>query len=182
RAILGGSLWGDRGIPAMIARSLLPRPRPLRQEGTPLSIAEAITPGPNAPSPEPPVYVKPPAPRNRLGPRWLNHLTALPGLPWQRRLSWGALQVPRIRAFEARYDSLSDDELKTLGQRIRGRARGGESLDRLLPEAFGLVCVAAKRRTQMRPFDVQLAAGIVMHNGALAELATGEGKTLCASM
>jgi preprotein translocase subunit SecA len=147
-----------------------------------LSLAEAITPQPNAASPEPAAYVKPPAPRNRLGPRWLNQLKALVGLPWQRRLSWGALQVPRIRDFEAKYDSASDEELKTLGMRLRGRARGGESLDRILPEAFGLVCVAAKRRTQMRPFDVQLAAGIVMHNGALAELATGEGKTLCASM
>jgi preprotein translocase subunit SecA len=66
--------------------------------------------------------------------------------------------------------------------RLRGRARGGESLDRLLPEAFGLVCVASKRHLGLRPFDVQLAAGVVMHQGALAELATGEGKTLCATL
>jgi preprotein translocase subunit SecA len=117
-----------------------------------------------------------------MGPRWLNHLRALVGLPWQRRLARAALLVPRIRAFEAKYDSLTDAELKTAGLKLRGRARGGESLDKLVPEAFGLVCVAAKRRTEMRPFDVQLAAGYVMHNGALAELATGEGKTLCASM
>jgi preprotein translocase subunit SecA len=90
--------------------------------------------------------------------------------------------VPRIRSWEKQFDSLSDPELKTTGQKLRGRARGGENLDKLLPEAFGLACVAAKRFTGMRPFDVQLAAGIVMHNGALAELATGEGKTLCASM
>src|SRR5205823_575828 len=57
-----------------------------------------------------------------------------------------------------------------------------ESLDRLLPEAFGAVCVAAQRTTKLRPFDVQLAGGVVLHRGALAELATGEGKTLVATM
>src|SRR5262249_2631896 len=55
-------------------------------------------------------------------------------------------------------------------------------LDRLLPEMFGAVCVAAKRQTGMRPFDVQLAAGAILHEGGLAELVTGEGKTLCASL
>src|SRR5207302_10493037 len=65
---------------------------------------------------------------------------------------------------------------------LRGRCRGGESLDKILPEAFGLVCVTAVRMLKLRPFDVQLAAGVVLHHGALAELATGEGKTLCASL
>jgi len=129
-----------------------------------------------------PVYVKPPAPRNRLGPAWYNHLLSLVGLPWQRRLAWAALQIPRIREWEKKAQQLSNEELRLAGLRLRGRARGGESLDKLLPEAFGLVCVAAQRFVQMRPYDVQLAAGIVMHKGALAELATGEGKTLCASM
>jgi len=63
-----------------------------------------------------------------------------------------------------------------------GRARGGESLVRLLPEAFGLVCVAAARTVRLRPFDVQLAAGAILHAGALAEVATGEGKTLVATL
>jgi preprotein translocase subunit SecA len=66
--------------------------------------------------------------------------------------------------------------------RLRGRARGGEALDRLLPEAFGLVCVASWRKLGLRPFDVQLAAGVVLHQGGLAELATGEGKTLVAAL
>src|SRR5262249_48624066 len=121
-----------------------------------------------------PVYVKPPAPKNRLGPGWFNHVMALVGLPWQRRLAWGALQVPRVRYLEDKYDALTKEELRPAGLKLRGRARGGESLDRLLPEAFALVCVAAKRTTQMRPFDVQVAAGGVMHRGGLAELATGE--------
>src|SRR5579871_556591 len=107
---------------------------------------------------------------------------ALIGPPWQRRLARAALYVPRIRWWEKKYDDLSDEELKTASLRLRGRARGGESLDRLVPEAFALVCVASKRHLGMRPFDVQLAAGFIMHKGALAELATGEGKTLCATL
>jgi preprotein translocase subunit SecA len=124
----------------------------------------------------------PDPPRNRLGPRWLNGAVALVGLPWQRRLARAALMVPRVRRWEKQYDRLSDPELKTAGLRLRGRGRGGESLDKLLPEAFALVCVAARRLLGLRPFDVQLAAGVIMHHGGLAELATGEGKTLCASL
>jgi preprotein translocase subunit SecA len=120
--------------------------------------------------------------RNRLGPRWANHWKALFGGPAQRKLAWGALQVERIRQWESEFSRLSDAEMKQRGQQLRGRARGGESLDKLLPEAFGLVCVAAVRTVKMRPFDVQLAGGIVLHRGALSELATGEGKTLTASM
>jgi preprotein translocase subunit SecA len=129
-----------------------------------------------------PVYTKAPAPKNRLGSRWRNAIMAVIGLPWQRRLARAALYVPRIRWWENKYDDLSDEELKLTGSRLRGRARGGESLDKLIPEAFGLVCVASKRRLGLRPFDVQLAAGVVMHQGGLAELATGEGKTLCATL
>ena len=118
----------------------------------------------------------------RLGFGWVNRLKALIGLPWERRLAQAALAVPRIRAWERRLEDLTDGELKECGLRLRGRARGGERLDRLLPEAFGLVCVAARRRLKMRPFDVQLAAGYILHRGGLAELATGEGKTLVALM
>jgi preprotein translocase subunit SecA len=145
----------------------------------------AVTPAAPVDSPAPaakPVYVKPPAPRNRLGPWVKNKVVSLVGLPWQRRLARAALYVPYIRRWEEKFDQLNDDELRTLGQKLRGRGRGGEELDDLLPEAFALVCVAAKRRLGLRPFDVQLAAGVIMHQGALAELATGEGKTLCASL
>jgi len=118
----------------------------------------------------------------RFGPRWLNHVKALFGTPSQRRLARAALQIDRVRDWEKQFDRLSDAEARETGLRLRGRARGGESLDRLLPEAFGLVCVAATRLLKMRPFDVQLAGGFVMHQGALAELATGEGKTLTACL
>src|SRR5689334_18422555 len=119
---------------------------------------------------------------NRFGSRWANHLKALLGPPSKRRLARAALLIDRIRYWEKEYDRLSDAETREAGLRLRGRARGGESLDKLLPEAFGLVCVAAYRLLKMRPFDVQLAGGIVIHHGALAELATGEGKTLTACL
>jgi preprotein translocase subunit SecA len=121
-------------------------------------------------------------PANRLGPHSWNGLKAALGLPWQRRLGWAALQVPRIRSWEKHYERFGDEDLKRAGLRLRGRARGGESLDRLLPEAFGLVCVVARRQIGLRPFDVQLAGGVILHQGGLAELATGEGKTLVAGL
>jgi preprotein translocase subunit SecA len=120
--------------------------------------------------------------RGRLGPRWLNHLKALFGTPSRRRLARAALKIDQIRHWESEFSRLTDAELKQRGQQMRGRARGGESLNRLVPEAFGLVCVAAVRTVGLRPFDVQLAGGVVLHEGALAELATGEGKTLVATM
>lgn len=119
---------------------------------------------------------------NRFGSRPWNRLKAWFGLPHQRRLAYAALQVPRIRHFEAEFSKLSDEEVRHAGLQLRGRARGGESLDRLLPEVFGLICVAAKRFVGLRPFDVQLGAGIVLHYGALAEVSTGEGKTLVATL
>ncbi len=119
---------------------------------------------------------------NRLGPRWFNHVRALFGTPAQRRLGQAALKVPQIRCWEKEFSQLSDEEVSKTGQRLRGRARGGEALDKLLPEVFGLVCVATWRTYRMRPFDVQLAAGVILHQGALTELATGEGKTLVATL
>ena len=118
----------------------------------------------------------------RLGLRSLNLFKALFGPPSKRRLARAALQVEPVRYWEREYGKLSDAELRQAGVQLRGRARSGESLDRLLPQAFGAVCVAATRTLRMRPFDVQLAGGVIIHRGALAELATGEGKTLVAAM
>jgi preprotein translocase subunit SecA len=103
------------------------------------------------------------------------------GGPAQRRLGRAALQIDRIRAFESEFTQLSEKQLLLRAKKLRGRARGGEKLDKLLPEAFGMVCVASQRALGLRPFDVQLAAGVVLHRGAIAELATGEGKTLTAA-
>jgi preprotein translocase subunit SecA len=118
----------------------------------------------------------------RLGSTILNRWRATFGSPWKRRLARAAVFVGPIRRWEAEYGKLNDEELRGKAARLRGRARGGEHLDRLLPEAFGLVCVAATRILKQRPFDVQLAGGAIMHFGGLAELATGEGKTLTATL
>src|SRR5262249_36412054 len=98
-------------------------------------------------------------PSGRLGPRWLNYLKGLFGPPSRRRLAHAALQIDKIRYWEGEFSRLSDADIRQRGLQLRGRARGGESLDKLLPETFGLVCVAAMRTLRLRPFDVQLAAG-----------------------
>jgi preprotein translocase subunit SecA len=126
-------------------------------------------------------HLRPAAPKNRLGWRGWNAAKALIGLPWQRRFGWAALQVDRIRYWEKQFEKFTDSELKAKGLNLRGRGRGGESLDSLLPEAFGLVAVACWRMLKMRPFDVQLTAGGILYQGGLAEVATGEGKTLVAA-
>ncbi|MBL8798433.1 MAG: preprotein translocase subunit SecA, partial [Planctomycetia bacterium] len=130
-------------------------------------------------TPEAPPAIR--TPTTKFGPRWLNQLKALFGTPSQRRLARAALQIDQMRHWENEHNKLADGELKVVASRLRGRARGGESLDDLLPEAFGLACIACRRTLGLRPFDVQLAAGFVLHHGAIAELATGEGKTLTAS-
>jgi preprotein translocase subunit SecA len=117
---------------------------------------------------------------DRLGGRGASRFWSLFGLPSRRRLAQAALLIPAIRHWEREFERISDRELMSLGQRLRGRARGGEPLDHLLPEAFGAACVAARRTVGFRPFDVQLAGGVILHHGALAEIATGEGKTLVA--
>jgi preprotein translocase subunit SecA len=129
-----------------------------------------------------PVIAPPPIENvpGRLGSYLWNRIQAMIGLPWQRRLARAALLIPRIRDWEARFLHLNDEELRKQSLKLRGRARGGENLDRMIPEAFGLCCAAIRRLKNFELFDVQLAAGIVMHYGGLVELATGEGKTLSA--
>lgn len=117
----------------------------------------------------------------RLGLWPTNVVLSRTAVPWKRRLSKAALFIPRIRYWEEQFLKLNDADLLETSQRLRGKARGKFSLDKLLPEAFGLCSVAIQRVLNIRPFDVQLAAGAVMHFGGLVELATGEGKTVTAS-
>src|SRR5262249_57745001 len=102
-------------------------------------------------------------PPGRLGPRWWNYLKALFGVPHQRRLARAALYVDRIRHWEAEFGKLNDADLRLRGLQLRGRARGGESLDRLAPGAVGLVCVSAVRTIQLRPLHLHIAAGVILH-------------------
>jgi preprotein translocase subunit SecA len=117
----------------------------------------------------------------RLGIGPVNRVLAVTGVPWQRRLAKAALLIPAIRHWEREYLALNDEAMLQASMDLRGKARGKFNLDRLLPQAFGLCSVAIQRVLNIRPFDVQLAAGIVMHFGGLVELATGEGKTVSAA-
>jgi preprotein translocase subunit SecA len=87
-----------------------------------------------------------------------------------------------INAIEPEMELLDDEELRAEADSLRERARGGESLDELLPEAFALTREAARRSIGQRHFDVQLIGGMVLHDGAIAEMKTGEGKTLTATL
>ncbi|AWB34267.1 preprotein translocase subunit SecA [Orrella marina] len=91
-------------------------------------------------------------------------------------------EVKRINALEPSMQALSEQELQELSGKLKERAVGGESLDALLPEAFALVREASKRVFNMRHFDVQLIGGMVLHSGKIAEMRTGEGKTLMATL
>ncbi|XP_021768888.1 protein translocase subunit SecA, chloroplastic [Chenopodium quinoa] len=91
-----------------------------------------------------------------------------------------AATVSLINQLEPQISSLSDAQLKDRTSVLRQRALSGESLDSLLPEAFAVVREASKRVLGLRPFDVQLIGGMVLHKGEIAEMRTGEGKTLVA--
>lgn len=90
--------------------------------------------------------------------------------------------VEKINSYEANILKLKDEELKNKTTEFSKRLSKGETLDDILPETFAVVREAAKRVIKMRPFDVQLIGGIVLHQGKIAEMATGEGKTLVATM
>jgi preprotein translocase subunit SecA len=89
--------------------------------------------------------------------------------------------VDRINALEPEFEKLSDQGIIDKTAELRGRAQGGESLDDLLPEAFANCREGAKRALGLRAFDVQLIGGIFLHRGNIAEMKTGEGKTLVAT-
>src|SRR5690348_17352374 len=91
-------------------------------------------------------------------------------------------RVERINAYEPELELYSDEELREAVDELRERARNGEPLDDLLDECFALVREAGRRSLGMRHFDVQLVGGMVLHDGAIAEMKTGEGKTLVATL
>jgi preprotein translocase subunit SecA len=91
-------------------------------------------------------------------------------------------RVSAINRFEPEMELLDDTELRKEADELRERARNGESMEDLLPEAFGLTREAARRTLGQRHFDVQLIGGMVLHSGAIAEMKTGEGKTLTATL
>ena len=109
-------------------------------------------------------------------------LTKIFGSKNQREIKKLSKIVDKINAFEAAVQALSDDELKAKTLEFRQRFEEGESLDQILPEAFAVVREAGVRTLGMRHFDMQMVGGIVLHMGKIAEMRTGEGKTLVATL
>ena len=100
----------------------------------------------------------------------------------ERELKRSQPIVSRINDLKPEFEQLSDDELRAKTDEFKSRLKDGVSLDELLPEAFAAVREAAKRTLGLRHFDVQLMGGIVLHQGKIAEMKTGEGKTLVATL
>ncbi|MGF1741242.1 preprotein translocase subunit SecA [Vibrio profundum] len=109
-------------------------------------------------------------------------LTTLVGSRNERTLRSLKKIVKEINNYEPTFEALSDDELKAKTAEFRTRIEQGETLDQLLPEAFATVREASKRVFGMRHFDVQLVGGMVLNSGKIAEMRTGEGKTLTATL
>jgi preprotein translocase subunit SecA len=109
-------------------------------------------------------------------------LTKIFGSRNQRLLKQYQRVVERVNAFEAQVSSLTDAQLQAKTPELRARVASGETLDQLLPEAFAVVREAARRSLGMRHFDVQLIGGMVLNDGKIAEMRTGEGKTLAATL
>ncbi len=112
----------------------------------------------------------------------LSFLTKLFGSRNDRLLKQYRTTVARISALEPQYEALSDEALRGKTSEFKARVAGGESLDAILPEAFAVVREGAKRVMKMRHFDVQMMGGMALHHGKIAEMGTGEGKTLTATL
>lgn len=111
-----------------------------------------------------------------------NFLTQIFGSRNDRLLKTYRKTIERINALEPELEKLSDDALKAKTQEFKDRVAKGEALDALLPEAFAVVREGSKRVMKMRHFDVQLQGAIALHQGKIAEMRTGEGKTLTATL
>ncbi|RDI26358.1 preprotein translocase subunit SecA [Pseudacidovorax intermedius] len=111
-----------------------------------------------------------------------NFLTRLFGSRNDRLLKQYRKSAERVNALEPQFEKLDDDALRGKTQEFKERLAKGESLDDLLPEAFATVREASKRVMKMRHFDVQLIGGMALHQGKIAEMRTGEGKTLTATL
>jgi len=112
----------------------------------------------------------------------INILTRIFGSRNERLLKQYGAAVRQINALEPAISALSDEDLAAKTVEFKGRIAQGETLDAVLPEAFAVVREAGKRALQMRHFDVQLIGGMALHNGKIAEMRTGEGKTLVATL
>ena len=111
-----------------------------------------------------------------------NFLTQIFGSRNDRLLKTYRKTIAQINALEPTFEKLDDEQLRAKTQEFKDRVAKGESLDALLPEAFAVVREGGKRVMKMRHFDVQMLGGMALHNGKIAEMRTGEGKTLTATL
>ncbi len=109
-------------------------------------------------------------------------LTGIFGSRNERLIAQLLKKAAQINALEAQYEALDDAALQGRTAEVRARLEKGEALDALLPEAFATMREAARRVLGMRHYDVQLIGGMVLHMGKIAEMRTGEGKTLVATL
>jgi preprotein translocase subunit SecA len=109
-------------------------------------------------------------------------LTSIFGSRNERLLKQYRRVVDQVNALESQFEALDDAALKAMTDEFRKRFTAGETLDNLLPEAFAVVREGSKRVLKMRHFDVQILGGMTLHNGKIAEMRTGEGKTLMATL
>ena len=119
---------------------------------------------------------------NHLGPNWFHQVRRIAAPTQTGRLGRFALLAQQINALEPTFESDTDEQLQDRSRQLRLRARQGDSLNTLLVEAFALVREAAKRTIKQRHYDVQLIGGAAIHYRCLAEMETGEGKTLVATL
>ncbi len=119
---------------------------------------------------------------NRLGPKWLNGVKSLAIQTHAGRLGRYAVLADLVNALEPTLEAETDDQLRERSRLLKLKARQGDSLNSLLVEAFALVRESAKRTVKQRHYDVQLVGGAAIHNRSIAEMETGEGKTLVATL
>ena len=112
----------------------------------------------------------------------INFLTKIFGSRNDRTIKQYRKTVVLINGLEAQYEALSDEQLRAKTDEFRTRVAQGETLDKILPEAFAVVREGSKRVMKMRHFDVQMLGGISLHKGKISEMGTGEGKTLTATL
>ena len=109
-------------------------------------------------------------------------LTRIFGSRNERLLRQFQKNIDRINSLEPEMEKLNDDALRAKTDEFKARIEKGETLDQLLPEAFAVCREASKRVLGLRHYDVQLVGGMVLHSGRIAEMRTGEGKTLVATL
>ena len=122
------------------------------------------------------------SPQNGYNKMFVKLLTKMFGSRNDRLIKKMRKEVQQINALEPVNEALSDEELKAKTAEFKQRVADGETLEAILPEAFAVVREAGKRVFGMRHFDVQMIGGMVLHDGKIAEMRTGEGKTLTATL